>query len=85
MRPKKLLRRLTAGDHSNVKFGDLQRLAEACGFELDRVAGSHHIYSHPTAAVKLNLQIVAGEAKPYQARQLLRLIDRYALFPEELR
>jgi predicted RNA binding protein YcfA (HicA-like mRNA interferase family) len=29
---------------ANVRFADAQRLAEALGFELDRVRGSHHIY-----------------------------------------
>jgi hypothetical protein len=40
MRPRRLLRRLLDGSYTNVKFNDFQRLAEACGFELDRVAGS---------------------------------------------
>jgi len=31
----------------------------------------------------LNLQEVRGEAKPYQIRQLLRLIERYNLCVEE--
>ena len=31
----------------------------------------------------LNLQDVRGEAKPYQVRQLLRLIERYNLHLEE--
>lgn len=47
MRPAKLLRRITAGDHANVRFADLTRLVEACGFELARVSGSHRIFAHP--------------------------------------
>jgi len=31
----------------------------------------------------LNLQEVKGEAKPYQIRQLLRLVERYNLELEE--
>jgi predicted RNA binding protein YcfA (HicA-like mRNA interferase family) len=50
MRPRKLLQRLRAGDLGNVRFRDLQRLLNVCGFELDRVAGSHHIYVHPKSA-----------------------------------
>lgn len=84
MRPRKLLHRLLAGDHANVRFRDLQRLVEACGFELDRVTGSHHIYTHPDARINLNLQKVEGQAKPYQVRQFLRLLDRYDLIPEDL-
>jgi predicted RNA binding protein YcfA (HicA-like mRNA interferase family) len=85
MRPQKLLRRLLAGHYTNVRFRDLQRLVEACGFELDRVAGSHHIYAHPDIAVNLNLQKVGGQAKTYQVRQFLRLLERYDLTPEDLK
>jgi hypothetical protein len=62
----------------------LQRLVEACGFDLDRVAGSHHIYAHPKLPVKLNVQSVRGYAKPYQLRQFLQMVESYDLFPEEM-
>ena len=83
MRPHKLLRRLRAGHLNNVRFADLQRLVEACGFELDRAAGSHHIYIHNAAQARLNLQEIRGAAKPYQVRQVLAMLDRYDLTPEE--
>jgi len=63
----------------NVAFHDLQRLVEALGFELARTNGSHHIYRHPELAEKVNLQEVRGDAKPYQVRQVVRLVERYAL------
>lgn len=84
MQPRKLLSRLRTGNVANVKFGDLQTLVEACGFELDRVTGSHHIYRHPDIPVRLNLQNVRGQAKPYQVRQILRTLERYDLVPEDL-
>jgi hypothetical protein len=31
----------------------------------------------------LNLQNVKGQVKPYQVRQSMRLVDRYALRPDE--
>jgi HicA toxin of bacterial toxin-antitoxin, len=68
---------------ANVSFGDMQRLLEAAGFELLRVTGSHHIYAHPDVPELLNLQEVRGQAKPYQIRQFLRLVERYALTIEE--
>lgn len=82
MRPAKLLRRIAAGDHANVRFADLTRLVEACGFELARVSGSHRIFAHPKIPSLLNLQEVAGMAKPYQVRQVHRLLERYDLYPE---
>lgn len=83
MRPRKLLQRIASGGHANVRFADLQRLAEACGFEPQRIAGSHHIYVHPEIEAVLNLQEVRGQAKPYQVRQLLRLVERYDLRPKD--
>lgn len=47
--------------------------------------GSHHIFRHPAIPEMLNLQEVAGEAKPYQIRQFLRLAERYNLKLEEVR
>jgi len=54
-------------------------LVRAFGFELDRVTGSHHIFRHPDVRELVNLQEVGGDAKPYQIRQFLRLIERYKL------
>jgi predicted RNA binding protein YcfA (HicA-like mRNA interferase family) len=65
MKPKALLARLARGELANVAFSDVQRLAEALGFTLDRVAGSHHIYRHPDVTERLNLQPSrSGDAKP---------------------
>ena len=54
-------------------------LAEAFGFHLSRVKGSHHILVHPQVRELVNLQNVGGKAKPYQVRQFLRLVERYNL------
>jgi hypothetical protein len=54
-------------------------VAEAFGFELNRVRGSHHIYQRPGVPEPLNLQNVHGKAKPYQVRQLLALVAKYRL------
>jgi hypothetical protein len=38
---------------------------------------------HPNVNEPVNIQSVRGQAKPYQVRQFLRLIARYALTLEE--
>jgi hypothetical protein len=43
----------------------------------------HHIYVHADVPELVNLQNVNGQAKPYQVKQLLRLIERYNLQMEE--
>lgn len=79
MNRKKLLKRLASGSLHNVSFGDLTKLVEGFGFRLSRVSGSHHIFVHPELAELVNLQEVEGEAKPYQIKQFLRLVERYNL------
>jgi predicted RNA binding protein YcfA (HicA-like mRNA interferase family) len=64
---------------ANVAFGELCALAETPGFELRRVSGSHHVFAHPDIPQLINLQSVRGQAKPYQIRQLVRLVERYDL------
>jgi predicted RNA binding protein YcfA (HicA-like mRNA interferase family) len=61
----------------------MRRLVEAHGFALKRVRGGHHIFVHPQVPELLNLQDVGGDAKPYQIRQFLRLVQRYSLTLEE--
>lgn len=79
MDKRKLLIRLARGDLTNVAFGDARRLLEGLGFELRRVSGSHHVFAHPDIVELLNLQSVRGQAKPYQLRQMIRLVERYDL------
>jgi predicted RNA binding protein YcfA (HicA-like mRNA interferase family) len=79
MNERELLKRIARGAVANVAFGDLRTLAESLGFELRRVSGSHHVFTHPQVPQLLNLQSVRGQAKPYQVRQLLRLVERYDL------
>jgi predicted RNA binding protein YcfA (HicA-like mRNA interferase family) len=79
MNRKKLLVRLARGAVANVAFADVLSLAEGIGFEPRRISGSHHILAHPDIPEFINLQDVRGQAKPYQIRQLMRLIERYDL------
>lgn len=83
MDPRRLLARVARGELANVSFADLRRLVEAFGFELRRTSGSHHVFVHPAVRELLNLQEVRGQAKPYQIRQFLRLVERYALTMED--
>ena len=79
MDPVKLLARLTRGAQANIRFAEMQALVEAFGFRLVRVNGSHHLYAHPDVDMLVNLQVVGGQAKPYQVRQFLRLVERYGV------
>lgn len=78
MNKRKLLQKLLSGS-KNLKFSDVVSIAEAFGFEFDRISGSHHIFVHPNVPELVNLQKVKGKAKPYQIRQLLKIIEKYNL------
>ncbi|HEX7186039.1 MAG TPA: type II toxin-antitoxin system HicA family toxin [Thermoanaerobaculia bacterium] len=83
MRRRALLNKLARGACKNVAFADMLRLLEDFGFRLVRVSGSHHILNHPGIPELVNLQEVRGEAKPYQIRQALQLVERYNLKLED--
>ena len=82
MKKKKLLQKILTNSQ-NVKFSDMVSLVEAFGFNLSRTRGSHHIFVHPDVKELVNLQEVKGQAKPYQVRQFLKLVERYNLELEE--
>lgn len=75
---KKILAKVLAGS-KNISFNDFVSLVEGFGFRLSRVSGSHHIFNHPKVKELVNLQNVKGQVKPYQTRQFMELVERYAL------
>lgn len=77
-----LWERLVRGDLRNVGFAEFRRLIEAFGFELRRISGSHHIYRHPHVPRPLSLQPKEREAKPYQIRQFLVMVEEFGLTME---
>lgn len=66
---------------ASLRFRDLQRLVEAIGYVLRRQKGSHHVFTHAArpALPMVNLQSDGASAKPYQVRQVVRLIDEHNL------
>jgi predicted RNA binding protein YcfA (HicA-like mRNA interferase family) len=79
---RRLLQKLLSGS-KNIRFAEAVACAEAVGFRLSRIHGSHHIYVHANVPELLNLQDVNGQAKPSQIKQLLRPIERYNLAMED--
>jgi len=75
---EKILKKVLSGP-ANVKFKEMVSLAEAFGFSLSRIKGSHHIFTHPKIPELINLQNVKGNAKPYQINQFINLIEKYNL------
>ncbi|WP_242833865.1 type II toxin-antitoxin system HicA family toxin [Desulfosporosinus sp. OT] len=68
------MERILSGS-KNIRFEEIVALTQAYGFRLARINGSHHIFVHPEVRELINLQNVNGMAKPYQIRQLLKLVE----------
>ena len=84
MNKKKLLQSIITSRGKNVLFTDFQTILEAFGFRLDRINGSHHIYIHKTGKHLISIQSVGKDAKPYQVKQFIAIVERFNLKMEEL-
>ena len=83
MSKKQKLLQQVLNNSKNVSFKDMVSLVEAFGFILSRINGSHHIFTHPNIPELVNIQNVKGQAKPYQVRQFLTLVETHNLSLEE--
>jgi predicted RNA binding protein YcfA (HicA-like mRNA interferase family) len=82
MKRRKLLQKIIGGS-KNISFTDMVSLVEGFGFSLSRTDGSHHIFSRSDIPELVNLQDVKGQAKPYQMRQFLKLVEKHNLKLED--
>ncbi|CAN5864867.1 hypothetical protein BH24ACI1_BH24ACI1_25780 [soil metagenome] len=78
MKKRKVLQKIL-NNPNNVRFLEVRSLVEAFGFKLSRISGGHHIFTHPEMREIVNLQNVNGQAKSYQVKQFLKLVERYDL------
>jgi len=67
----------------NIRFERLCKIAKAFGFRFRGGKGSHRIYVRDGVEEMLNFQNVDGKAKPYQVKQLIKIIETYNLLEEE--
>ena len=75
----KLLQRLLSGESdTNIHFTDLRQLLLKLGFE-QRIRGDHYIFYKKGVEEILNLQPKKSMAKPYQVKQVRRIIIKYKL------
>ena len=74
-----LMRRILSGrSDANIRFDDMRVLLHSLGF-VERVRGSHHIFTKSGVPEMLNLQRDGSHAKPYQVRHVRRTILRHKL------
>lgn len=75
----KLRRKILAGGaDNNIDFAGLRELLLRLGFD-ERIKGSHHIFTRADVDEILNLQPKSNKAKPYQVKQVRKMLVRYGL------
>ena len=67
----------------NVRFEELCKAAELFGFRFRVEKAAIEFTSERGSKKSLNFQNVKGKAKPYQVRQLLKVIEKYNLLEED--
>ena len=64
-------------NRKTVRFADACKAAEALGFVHKGGSGSHRAFARPGEPTLLNFQNRDGYVPPYQARQLIAMIEKY--------
>jgi predicted RNA binding protein YcfA (HicA-like mRNA interferase family) len=72
---------LRGSSDANIRFSELRALLLRLGFA-ERIKGSHHIFARKDVAEILNLQPRNSFAKPYQIKQVRRILVQYKLAEE---
>jgi predicted RNA binding protein YcfA (HicA-like mRNA interferase family) len=79
MSADKTLEKILRGDSdTNIRFEEVCHLLQAKGFRM-RVNGSHHIFTMTGVIERINLQREGSKAKPYQVRQVRKILANYKL------
>jgi hypothetical protein len=76
-----LERVLRGSSDAGIRFDNLLALLRRLGF-LERIRGSHHIFSQEGVEEILNLQPRGSMAKPYQVKQVRKVLVQYKLVRE---
>jgi len=75
----KVLAKILSGiSDANISFRELCQLLYRLGFD-ERIRGSHHIFTKDGMEEILNLQSKGSKAKPYQVKQVRKVILKYKL------
>jgi len=69
---------LDGSKDANIRFRDIRRILKAIGFE-ERIRGDHYIFSREDVEEIINLQPKGSLAKPYQVKQIRRLLTKHRL------
>ena len=83
VKPAKLYAMLLQSTSRSVDYRDFIAMVEAFGFTNIRTKGSHRSFAHPACPKLLVLQPKGNEAKRYQVREFLAIIEEFRLTLED--
>ena len=75
---KLMFRILSGTNDKNIMFIDLQKILDWLGFTC-RIKGDHFIYTMDGVEEIINIQPNKDMAKPYQVKQVRRMILKYQM------
>lgn len=78
-KPAKLYALLLQSTNRSVDFRDFIAMIEAFGFENVRTKGSHRSFAHTTCNALLVVQPKGKDAKRYQVREFLGIVETKGL------
>ena len=76
----KLFAKLLENPRATISFRDFEKLLKAFGFEHDRTKGSRKLWVHPDVPKIMNVQVDGKDAKSYQVREFLELVEEHGLY-----
>jgi predicted RNA binding protein YcfA (HicA-like mRNA interferase family) len=82
-KPAKLYALLLQSTDRSVDFRDFLAMIEAFEFVHTRSKGSHRSYTHPDCPALLVVQPKGKDAKRYQVREFLGIVEEYGLKLED--
>ena len=83
VKSSKLYEKLARSPSQIISFADFDRLLRAFGFVHDRTVGSHRQYVHMRVPRSLPVQPTGKDAKRYQVREFLDMIEEFGLSIEK--
>ena len=79
MSTEKTIALILRGDSdANLRFDEVCAALVTKGFRM-RVSGGHHIFTRAGVVERLNLQRQGSQAKPYQVRQVRKILLQYKI------
>ena len=61
-------------DMEKVRFSIVQGRLESHGWTLDRIRGSHHVFTKPNE-LPISIPVHGGKVKPYYARKVNKICE----------